>query len=154
MTRRILSLLLLSLMMVLSGCSYRYDFVVINKSDGVIEVQYKLKRYSPETPGKYVDINPPAKVALSEFVKAEYQWQDLAKEQYEFDNLTGTFKVNVAPDEVLRVDYATNYRGDENEFALASIRIDGARGSIDLKGQQAQTQFKVEGDTKYVLRYR
>ena len=72
----------------------------------------------------------------------------------EFDNLTGTFTVGVAPDEVLLLTYAYNYGGDENEFDLARIKITGAKGSIDLEGRQAQTQFKIESDTKYVLRYR
>jgi hypothetical protein len=154
MKQGILFLVILFLIVMMSGCSYRYDFVVINKSDRPIEVQYKLKRYTPETPGKYVDINTPAKVTLSEFEKSEYQWQNLANDQYQFDNLTGTFKVSVAPDEVLLVDFAYNYRGDENEFDLASIKIDGASGSIDLEGRQAQTQFRIERDTKYILRYR
>ena len=108
---------------------------------------------TPGPPGKYFDFKPPAKVALSEFEKAEYQWQDIEREQYQFDNFSGTFRVTLAPDEVLLVDFAYNYRGDENEFHLASIKILGARGSISLEGRQAQTQFKVE-DKKYILRYR
>ena len=147
----ILSLVILFLVVMMSGCSYRYDFVVINKSDRPIEAQYKLKRHPS---GQYADITTPAKVSLSEFEKAKYQWRDLAKDQYQFDDLTGTFKVSVAPDEVLLLDFAYNYRGDENQFDLVSIKIDGASGSINLEGRQAQTQFRIEGDTKYILRYR
>ena len=154
MTRKLLLLLMLILVVALSGCSYRYEFVVINKSDGSIEVQYKLKRHTPETPGKYVDINAPAKVNLKEFEKAEYHWRNLPKEEYQFDNLTGTFTVSLGPDEVLLLDYTSNYSGDENQFHLASIKISGANGLIDLEGKQAQTQFRIESDTKYVLRYR
>jgi hypothetical protein len=151
MKHSILSLVILFLVVMMSGCSYRYDFVVINKSARPIEVQYKLKRHPS---GQYADVSTPAKVMLSEFEKAEYQWRHLAKDQYQFDDLTGTFKVSVGPDEVLLLDFAYNYRGDENDFDLASIKIDGASGSIDLEGRQAQTQFKLEGDTKYILRYR
>jgi hypothetical protein len=151
MKHRRLSLVILFLVLVMSGCSYRYDFVVINKSERPIEVQYKLKRHTWE---RYADITTPAKVTLAEFEKAEYQWQNLAKDQYQFDDLTGTFKVTVAPDEVLLLDFAMNYRGDENQFDLVSIKIDGASGSISLEGRQAQTQFRTEGDTKYILRYR
>jgi hypothetical protein len=141
-------------LLTLTACSYRYDFVVINKSDKPIEVRYQLKRYTPETPGKFVDINPPAKLTVTEFQKSEHHWQNLPETQYAFDKLTGTFTVTVAPHEVLLVDYAYNYGGDENDFDLANIRITGAKGSIDLEGRQAQTQFKLESDTKYVLRYR
>ena len=149
MKHRILVVILL-LVLIMSGCSYRYDFVVINKSDRSIEVQYKLKRHPS---GQLADINTPAKVRLSEFEKSEYQWQNLAKDQYQFDDLTGTFKVSVAPDEVMLLDFAYNYRGDESQFDLVSIKIDGASGSISLEGRQAQTQFRSEG-TKYILRYR
>src|SRR5687768_6405012 len=126
-----LALVILFLVLIMSGCSYGYDFVVINKSDRPIEVQYKLKRHPS---GQYAEIMPPAKVTLSEFEKAEYQWRNLAKDQYQFDDLAKAFKVSVAPDEVLLLDSVSNYGGDENEFALDSIKIEGANGSIDLEG--------------------
>ncbi len=149
-----LSLSLLSFCFVfsLAGCSSRDDFVVINKSDRTITVQYRLKRTSG-LPGNYFNFKPPAKLPLSEFEKAEYQWQDLARDQYQFDDFTGTLRVTLAPEEVLLVDSAINYRGSENQFDLESINILGARGSISLEGRQAQTQFKLE-DKKYVIRYR
>jgi len=154
MRRNTLLAISFAFLLLLSACSYRYDFVVINKSDKPIEVRYQLKRHTPETPGKFVDIHPPAKLSLAEFQKSEHQWQDLSKNQYGFDNLTGTFTVSLAPDEVLLLQYAYNYRGDKNEFDLASIKITGANGTVDLEGRQAQTQFKLESDTKYVLQYR
>jgi hypothetical protein len=154
MKHRILVVILLLFVLIMSGCSYRYDFVVVNKSDGPIQVQYRLKRHTPETPGKFVDINPPAKLTLQEFQKSKHEWQDLPKDAYGWDNSTGTFSVSVASDEVLLIDYTYNYGGSEDQFDLASIKITGAKGSIDLEGKQAQTQFKIESDTKYVLQYR
>lgn len=154
MTRRSLLAISLASVLLLSACSFSYDFVVVNNSDEVIEVQYKLKRQTPETQGKFVDIKPPAKLYIKEFEKPGRAWRDLPKEQYHFDNQTGTFTVSVAPDEVLLVDYTDNYQGDEDQFALAGIKITGATGSMILEGRQAQTQFKKEFDTEYVLRYR
>ena len=153
MLRKLFFPLLFILLPLLSACSYRSDFVVINKSDAPIEVRYQLKRWTPETPGKFVDFNPPAKLTVGDFQKSDHQWQKLSKTQYGFDNLTGTFTVSVGPDEVLLVDFASNYRGDDNEFDLAAIHITGAKGSVDLQGRQAQTQFKIESDRQYVLRY-
>lgn len=150
MKHGILFLVILLLTVMMSGCSHRYDFVIINKSDRPIEVQYTLKRYPS---GQYADINTPAKVTLREFEKAEYQWRNLARDQYQFDDATATFRVSVAPDEVLLVEFAYNYSGDEHQFDLASIKVEGASGSINLEGRQAQTQFRIEG-TKYILRYR
>lgn len=154
MSRRILLLITIMSVLLLAGCSYRYDFVVVNKSEGPIQVQYRLKRHTPETPGKFVDINPPAKLTLQDFQKSKHEWRNLSKDEYGWDNPTGTFTVSVAPDEVLLVDYTYNYDGSEDQFDLASIKITGAKGSIDLEGKQAQTQFKIESDTKYVLQYR
>jgi hypothetical protein len=153
MKRKIFLVTLFASVLLFSACSFRYDFVVVNKSDGVIEVRYKLKRYTLETPSNYFDIAPPAKLSIKEFQKSDRVWRDIPKEQYIFDNLTGTFTVKVAPSETLLVDFANNYRGDESQFALESINITGAKGSINLEGKQAQTQFKVESNT-YVIQYR
>jgi hypothetical protein len=154
MVRKLFFPLPLMLPLLLSACSYRYVFVVINKSDAPIEVRYQLKRWTPETPGKFVDSHPPAKLTEGEFKKSEHQWRDVPQNQYAFDNLTGTFTVTVAPDEVLLLQWASNYQGNENEFDLARIKISGSKGTIDLEGRQAQTQFKIESDTNYVIRYR
>lgn len=154
MVRKLFFPLPFILLLLLSACSYRCDFVVINETDAPIEVRYQLKRWTPETPGKVVDLHLPAKLTVGEFQKSGHQWQDLSNSQYSFDNLTGTFTVTVAPDEVLLVDFAYNYRDDDNKFDLAAIHITGTKGSIDLQGHQAQTQFKIESNTQYVLRYR
>ena len=153
MLRKLFFSLSLIFLLPLSACSYGYDFVVINKSEGPIEVRYQLKRWTPETPGKFVDFHPPAKLTVAEFQKSKHPWQKLSKDQYAFDNQTGTFTVTVAADEVLLLQSVSNYRGDENQFDFARIKISGSKGAIDLDGRQAQTQFKVESDTNYVLRY-
>jgi hypothetical protein len=138
----------------MSGCSYSYDFVVVNKSDGFIEVQYKLKRHTLETPVNFLDSIPPAKLGVKEFRESSHVWKNLPKEQYDFDNLTGTYTVSVAPDEALLVEHLYNYGGNENDFDLASIRITGAKGSISLEGRQAQMQFELESTTQSVLQYK
>jgi hypothetical protein len=150
MTRKSLLLLSLPLVLLLSACSYSYDFIVANRSAATIEVQYKLKRHIPAAKPS---LKPPARITLDEYKKAKYEWRNLSKGQYQFDDLTGTFIVNLGPDELLLLDSVTNYLGDENQFDIASIKITGLNGSINLEGKQAQKQFKVESDTKYVLSY-
>ena len=152
MTRKLVLLFSLLIVLLLSACSYGY-FAVVNRSAGVIEVQYSLKRHAFES-GKSSNIEPPAKVSLKEFEKAEYEWRRLPPEQYRFDNLTGTFIVSLDPGEVMLVEHVVNYVGDENQFAIASIKIRGENGSIDLEGKQAQRQFRSGPDTKYLLTYR
>jgi hypothetical protein len=151
MTRKLALLGFLPLVL-LSGCSYSYDFVVVNRSAGVVKVQYTMKSSGPQS-GTLFLFGPPAKVSLREFEKAEFEWQTLPEEQYRTDDFTEGFIVNLEPDEVLRVDSITNYSRKEDEFAIASIKLQGVNGSIDLEGKQAQMQFK-GSDTKYVLTYR
>lgn len=149
MKRTIFLTILFASVLLLSACSTREDFVVINESDGVIEVQYKFKWHGPETPINFVDTKSPAKLSIKEFQKSDRVWRDLPKEQYDFNNLTGFYSVRVAPHEVLLVDFTYNHIG----FDLESVKIIGTNGSIKVEGKQVQTQFKLESDT-YVIRYR
>ena len=140
-------------LLLLSGCSSSSQFVVINASSGTIAVQYRLKNWVPVTPGTKVNIQVPAKVSLDEFQEAEYRWRTLEREEYLLDKVTGTVVVNVSPGEVLLVDQITNYRDDADQFGLASIKISGRSGSVQFEGEQARTQFKKEGRSKYIVRY-
>jgi hypothetical protein len=154
MIRRIVLLVFLTSLVIIAGCSHIHDFVVINNSSGTIEVKYRLQPYTLEAQGKYLIDNAPVTVDLEDFEKAKYEWHKLRKDEYEFDDVTGVFSVNLAPAEVLWVDHTTDAAGNDGQFHLASIRISGPNGSIDLEGKQAQAQFKIESDTKSVLRYR
>lgn len=154
MSRCILIVFILTLPLSLCACSYRYDFAVVNKTDHAIDVTYRFKEYTPAIAEEFVARHSPAKLTLTEFQKAEYHWQNIPKDEYRFDKLTGEFTVSLAPEEALFLQYAYNYQGNENEFDVDRIKITGAKGSIDLKGRQAQTQFQLESDTKLVLRYR
>ena len=154
MLRTLIFIICVAPLLLLTACSYRFDFVVTNKSGKPIEVRYQLKRYTPETPEKFVDTNPPAKLSEEEFKKFEHHWHELSKGQYDFDTRTGMYTVSVTPDEVLLVDFAYNYQGTESEFDLASIQITGAYGSIELHGREAQTSFAYESNRTYVIRYR
>jgi hypothetical protein len=138
------------------ACSTREDFVVVNKSDGVIRVQYQLKRYNPESPNS-ITINPPAKLRVDELSYWGNDWRNLTTGQYHFDYRNGAFTVDVAPNEALLVGFAYNYRGHHREssefqFDLKRIEITGSRGSIALEDRQAQIRFEnIQGT--YILTY-
>ncbi len=151
MKRKILFFILLPLVLSLSGCSMSFTYVLVNETDQPIEVIYKLKRTSPDAPAQYVSNEKPAVLTVKELEKSRHEWRDLTSNQYEFDGATGTYKVSLGPDEVLRI---TSNRGGDDDFDIASISIRGAKGSVDLKGDQTRAQFKGESDTRYVLRYR
>ena len=60
--------------------------------------------------------------------------------------------------ETLRVAYIMNYSGRESEhcdsrFHIASLSLDGAKGSVRYEGRQALTQF-IESDAMYIIRYK
>lgn len=158
MKRKLSFIISLALSLLLSACSTRVDFVVINQSGGVIEVQYKLKRCTAETPGRFNGGDPPAKLSIKEFQKSERVWRSLPKDQYKYDALTCTLTVNVAANEALLVDYAFNYRGHDREgsesrLEIAALSIKGSKGSVSLEGRQAQTQFKKDESSDYVIAY-
>ena len=154
MIRRVVLLIFLTSLVVIAGCSRSYDFVVINNSSGTIEVKYRLQPYTLDAQGKYLIDDAPVTVLLEDFEKAKYEWHKLRKDEYAFDDVTGVFSVNLAPGKVLWVDHTTDAAVNDGQFHLASIRINGPNGTIDLEGKQAQAQFKIESDNKFVLRYR
>jgi hypothetical protein len=154
MIRRFVLLIFLTSLIVNAGCSRGYESVVINNSSGTIEVKYRLQPYTPEARGKYLIDNAPATLTLEDFEKAKYEWRKLRRDEYEFDDITGTLSVSLAPAEVLWVDHTTDAGVNDGQFHLASIRISGVNGSIELEGRQAQAQFQIESDNKYVLRYK
>jgi hypothetical protein len=94
---------------------------------------YRFKEYWPAIAEEFVAKHSPAKLTLAEFQKAEYHWQAIPKDQFGFDKLTGDFTVSVAPEEVLFLQYAYNYQGNENEFDVDRIKITGAKGSVLIR---------------------
>jgi hypothetical protein len=154
MIRSFVFLVLLALLVVNAGCSHSYDWVVINNSSGTIELKYRAQPYPPEDErGMYLKDNAPVIIALEHFQTAKDKWHKLQAGEYDFENDTGTFSVKLAPSEVLWVDRTTDAPGNDGHFHLASIRISGANGSIELDGKQIQAQFKIESNN-YVLRYK
>jgi uncharacterized lipoprotein YehR (DUF1307 family) len=158
MNRKLSLIIPFVFILLLSACSSREDFVIINKSGGFIEVQYKLKRCAPDTPRTFNGGNSPAKLSIKEFQKSDHVWRDISKDQYKYDALTCKLTVNVAADDALLVDYAYNYRGHDREgselrFDLEALSIKGAKGVVSLEGRQTQTQFKNNESGDYIIAY-
>ena len=82
----------------------------------------------------------------------------LPYERYSIDHRSGSVLVRLGPGEALRVAYIMNYSGHESEhsdsrFHIASLSLDGAKGSVRYEGRQALTQF-IESDAMYIIRYK
>jgi len=146
-------ILIVSLMsvLVLSACSVRSDFVVVNESDHPIEVQYQFKPSISKTAPLADSIQPPAKLEVKEFQKSGREWKNVPEEQFHYDNRTGVVTVMVVPGEALLLDYVYNY--SELDFDLDSLSLTGAQGIIKLEGRQTFMQFKEESGS-FVIRYR
>jgi hypothetical protein len=147
------SLLLLSTLF-LSSCSFSNKFVVVNKSNAPITVQYTFsyKGASPEEPYQV-----PAKQTLQDFENNDGQWRTLSRDEYVFDGEAGRVGVTVAPGEALLIDrtmYAGHSVEDETEFlTITSIRLKGANGTVRYGGAQAHRQFKLAFKTTYTITY-
>ncbi|MFN8454173.1 MAG: hypothetical protein U0401_05775 [Anaerolineae bacterium] len=150
MKHKIILIVIIMSVMVLPACSVRHDFVVVNESGHSIEVQYQFKPSTSQTAPLADSIQPPAKLGIKEFQKAGREWKEATEEQFHYDNRTGVVTVQVAPDEVLLLDYVYNY--SEFSFDLASLSLTGAQGSIRLEGRQTFKQFREESGS-FVIRY-
>jgi hypothetical protein len=135
--------------LLLAGCSYRCEFVIVNHSASPILVEYTLK--GPFHSG---DVNEPAKLTLEEFKKAEHPWREVPKDLYQLDKSTASFTLSVEPGEALLVQRGSNCGGREyDQFNIALIKVTGEHGTILANDHQALSQFKSEDSYKYVLRY-
>lgn len=150
MKRKIILIVILMPVLVLSACSVRNDFVVVNESDDPIEVQYQFKPSNSKTAPSADSIQPPAKLGIKEFPASGREWKDVPEEQFHYNDRTGILTVMVAQDEALLVDYVYNY--SEISFDLASLSTTGAQGSIRLEGRQTFRQFREESNS-FVIRY-
>ena len=156
MNRKVFFVISLSITLTLSACSTGHDFVIINTTDGSIEVQYRIKRCAPPSPT--VEVEPPSKLNIKEFQQSNHVWQKLSKEQFTYDSQLCKYVVSVGPHEALLVDQTYNYSGpnssgSELHFDIDAVSITGAKGTIELEGRQAQTQFKSGDSGDYILNY-
>ncbi len=151
-------ILLIILALSISACSTREDFVVINRSDGVTEITYRLKNCNPESSRRNVNFVLPAKLSIEEFQRTRQDWGYLSEEQFEYDDRTCVFTVSLKPNEVLLVDHAYNYGGHNSEraderFNLEALGIVGVKGEVHLEGKQTQTFFQEDSQGDYVVVY-
>lgn len=148
--RHLLMIFILGLLLV--ACSTREDFVVLNRSNDVIEVKYKWKGCLDGNADKLW----PAKLTIREFEQSSPDWSTLTDQQFRQDECT--FVVNVLPGEALRVYRDFNYRGNkfegsEFQFAIQDLEISGRKGSVRLEGKQTQNSFKENRSGDYVIEY-
>ena len=144
--RERLLIILVTATLLCSGCQPRSNLVVVNETDNPITVEY---RYKGGVAGRA------HKLPLKQFERADFEWTSHQGGDFDFNESTKTVKVVVAPYEALSIEYAHLDRGGRyDECALATIKIDGAEGSVVLEGQQIMKYFKPDVKNIDTLRYR
>lgn len=144
-------LILLAMVLVLSSCSSIDDFVVINRSDVPVEVVYTfMRRGSSE-----LHVEPPRIMDATSLTNTDRLWGDVPREQYVLDTKTGTVAVKLAPGMALLLKSATNYQEDSEyadaDFGISTLKLTGAKGSINLEGRQARMLFRYEEQCHVII---
>lgn len=124
--------------LILSGCQFFSEFVVVNNSEDFIEITYEAINpgYSSLTPNF---------VTLEEFNKNETKWRIIPKDKHKIDKEKGIVEVKLAPSEVLRIASVNAVRIQEkpyDELNLKNLKIVGKNGSIFLDGIKVFEGFK------------
>ena len=137
--RLFLVILIACSILILSGCSFVADFVVVNNSGDFIEISYETKN----KPG-YKSITPYL-VNLNDFNNNKKEWREIPQDQYKIDSEKPTVEIKLAPNEVLRfesVDASRIQLNPYEELNTKRIKISGKNGSITLEGNQVFEQLK------------
>lgn len=155
--RYILLTFLILFTLTFTACSYSTDFVVVNKSNHPIRVQYKIKRFPNEPP---ILTAIPAKMDASQLGSRDgQQWKKLNTDQYQIDQENRTIIVSVMPHEALWVTSMFHYIGDEDpndvaNFPVEEISVTGADGGMTFTGQKARKSFSYVSRVLYTLTYK
>ncbi|HEV2762116.1 MAG TPA: hypothetical protein VGV38_03900 [Pyrinomonadaceae bacterium] len=147
----------LSAALALASCSWITDLVVLNRSTERVVVEYTFKEKQERGRACCPGGGVPSKKALKDVKDDGVGWSVLAEDEYSYDAAVGRVTVMLRAGEALRVMRALNYMGREDaedpDFALKSISLTGAKGTIYLEGLQAQTAFREESNDLYTLTY-
>ena len=140
----------------LSACSYVTDFVLINRSDNVLQVQYRVKDY----PGAFAAPESPATILASKLnPRGRQLWNKLGPDQYNLDPESRTVSMTIMPNEALLVARMHNYGGPEDvidakEFPLEQISLAGIKGKVDLSDRKVLTAFSEVSRALYTIEYK
>lgn len=151
-TARLASLALAALG--LSSCSFIASFVVVNRSDAPLEVQYTFKGGAGRA---CCAGDGPARLTLKE-LEGDRPWKKLQEGEYFYNSTAGSVAVVLRPGEALLVERAVNFVGHgpqpDPDFRIGSVRLTGASGTVFYEGLQAQTAFAEDDSNLYALTYR
>jgi hypothetical protein len=150
------ALFLLIVVVSLTACSYSTDFVIVNDTTEILNIEYRVKEF----PGEFSPPETPSILPVSQLSsRGNQQWTRLQSGQYNVDPQKRTVSVRIAPGQALLVCKMSNYGGhspewDAKEFPLEQIKLDGTGGVSLLNGDEARTSFSERSRALYVLVYK
>lgn len=142
--------LILSLSIFLPGCSYGYDFIIANVSDGVLEIELKWKENLYSTPYKFKFETFDGKT----FEKLE-AIDGFTKEEIEAAEEKNSFKISLEPKQALRIHTMINEERDDNKlnesFHINYLNLKGKRGIIEMTNEQIWFQFRKINQDYFII---
>jgi hypothetical protein len=142
--------------LLVTSCSSISEFVVVNGTDKPIEVQYTFKERFATARCCPLGEKPERK-SVSD-LKGDAPWTPVEEDGYAYNPSAARLTVVVRPAEALLVTRVNNYAGhdagEDESFALKSVRVTGEGGTIFLEGLQAQAAFGRVEPGLYALTYR
>jgi len=154
MKRIVLLSLILCSIILLSGCSYVDDFIIVNNSNGVIEIEYKWKEELHSSPYKFRFERFDGKT----FNKLE-TIDSFTKEQIDSAEEKNIFQISLEPKQALRIHAISNFEDKDfdtkvdTSFRINFLSLKGINGSIELTGDQVWFQFR-KMDKGYFINYK
>jgi len=152
-----LFLVLLSLVVVLTACSYSTEFVVNNASNDTIEVRYRLKEPTDSlSPSRLREV--PSVKLISE-LDQDIPWRPLPASRFKFYPDIRLAVVSLLPGESLRVEERKLGQSQDEarlaaNFSIEEINLTGPNGEVMLQGEQARKSFVPVSKSLYTLTYR
>ena len=130
-----------------TACSTSTTFVVINSSDQVLQVSYRVKAPPPGLQDS-IRMLPIAPAVLPESeIDGQTPWRDLSESEVQFSPASRTVVVLLQPGDALRVDRRNTVDGPQDDasqyrnFGIEEITLTGSTGIAQFIGEQARKAF-------------
>jgi len=148
MKLKIKSIAVLIFALLLSACSTVEEFIIVNNSNAVLNVEYRYKSQN-------LFFSELKKISADNLMNSDKKWRELSVDEYQIDEKTKTVKAIIAPHEALIIEKEVNYRGhDSEESNIEELTLSGINGTLEFEGKQAQTQFEKQENGDYMIFYK
>lgn len=153
----LLGLILLNTL-ILTACSFTIDFIVVNKSNAPIEVEYTFK-HSPEN---LDNINfQPYRINSADwdswFGNKDEKWIKLSQTEYKLETESSRCRIKLDPKQALRIlrTHDSMYFDENYEnFEIVNIKLIGENGIVIFEGNQIFKQFEKKNYTNRFITYK